>query len=120
MRLDDEQELTLPQMLESARSFPKEVTLPDPDIATTSLLGSGASKGAITIPDCCISLVDGPLVGLTTSDGLQTALNAKSPGPLDGPGNSAGAALRKGPRVLDARDALEQGLVEGVSAGTRA
>lgn len=120
MRLDDEQEVTLPQMLESARSFPADVTIPDPDVATTSLLTTtGTSKGAITIPDCCLSLVDGPLVGLSTSDDLTLSLvptpaDAKKPGPLEGPG------LPEGSQRLDANGALRGGLVEGISAGARA
>jgi hypothetical protein len=63
MRLDDDQDITLEEMLVDARRFPfplltsAEPSLPRPrEIRLTDT--------SVVVPDTCLRLVDGPLVGL--------------------------------------------------------
>jgi hypothetical protein len=65
MRLDDDPDITLADMLVFARQFPLPLLAGSADLPTVPTPHHlRLSEPPIVVPDACLSLVDGPLVGL--------------------------------------------------------
>jgi hypothetical protein len=65
MRLDDDPDITLEEMLAFARSFPSSLLPPGDRLPVVpSPRHIRLPDTPLVVPETCLSLVDGPLVGL--------------------------------------------------------